>query len=239
MQAVYEDSMGSDLRVVNAARVSFANRSWYVNEEYIPNLNHRRFYEWDQYAEKCRETGDKLLSLDDYSLIHYLAEHKHWTPFAHPHITLIMQAPVPIRTQCFKHKQGFVENEESRRYIKSTPKLFIPDEFRSAPENAKQGSGGVHPESAFWKDQYTKYAEHSILLYEAMIADGVAPEQARFILPQGVEVEWYWTGSLAAFARFCKQRLDPHAQLEIRQLAHQVSQHIRPLFPVSWAALMK
>ena len=247
MQARYKCHMGDDLLVVDSARVSFAKESWYIDGSYIPNTEHRRYREWEQYRDRALETGElwddklghRILSLEDFSLIHFLAEHGHWTPTAHPHITLVMQAPVPIRTQCFKHKQGFVENEESRRYIKSTPKLYIPDTFRSAPENAKQGSGGEHPDSLKWRTKYVYKAHQCIRLYEKMIEDGVAPEQARFILPQGVEVEWYWTGSLAAFARFAKQRLDPHAQLEVRQLAHAVSQHIRPLFPVSWAALMK
>lgn len=247
MQARYKCHMGDDLLVVDAARVSFAKESWYIDGEYIPNKGHRRYQQWEQYRDWALSTGslwdDKLghriLSLEDYSLIHFLAEHGHWTPFAHPQITLVMKAPVPIRTQCFKHKVGFAENEESRRYIKSTPTLFIPDELRMAPENAKQGSAGVHPESELFLDKYAEACYDNIELYEEMIAKKVAPEQARFVLPQGCEVEWYWTGSLAAFARFCKQRMDGHAQQEIRELAFQVSQLIRPNYPVSWAALLK
>ena len=209
MQVEYVNHYGDDNMVASAARVSFSKRA----EEYSAEQNER--------------------------LIHFLARENHWVPFSHPQITMRMKAPTSIRTQCFKHKIGFAESEESRRYIRSTPRLFIPDTFRAAPENAKQGSGGTHVDSDYWLGQYTDLADRAIEIYEAMISERVAPEQARFILPQGVEVEWYWTGSLAAFARFCKQRLDPHAQLEVRQLAHAVSQHIRPLFPVSWAALMK
>lgn len=245
MRAIYEDHMGTDLRVVNSARVSFANKSWFINGSYIPNEGSRHYQRWAQYRDKLMQDpsnwdekfGHKVISVEDFGLIQFLASHGHWTPFAHPHITLVMQAPVPIRTQCFKHKFGFIENEESRRYIKSEPKLFIPDSFRSAPDNAKQGSGDTHPRSDTWLSVYQDQCKEAIYIYEEMILDGVAPEQARFILPQGVEVEWYWTGSLAAFARFYKQRMDPHAQLETRRLAFEVGQLIRPLFPVSWAAL--
>lgn len=245
MKATYEDHMGNDLRVVNAARVSFSNKSWFIDGSYIPNKESKWYADWVNYRNSMLGTaeswddqvGHKIIGLKDFGLIQYLAKHGHWTPFAHPHITLVMQAPVPIRTQCFKHKQGFIENEESRRYIKSTPQLFIPDEFRSAPENAKQGSGGVHPNSEYWKLLYRVQCNEAIANYEAMLNAGIAPEQARFILPQGVEVEWYWTGSLAAFARFAKQRTDGHAQKEIQDLAAEVSEHIAPLYPVSWAAL--
>lgn len=247
MQAQYEDHMGTDLRVVNAARVSFAMKSWFIQGSYIPKQDSKHYQAWVQYRDRLMQDpenwddklGHKVISVEDYGLIQYLASHGHWTPFAHPQITLVMQAPVPIRTQCFKHKSGFVENEESRRYIKSEPSLYIPDEFRSKPDNAKQGSGDVHPESDWIRDQYIQKAKDSIRTYLLWVDMGVAPEQARFVLPQGVEVEWYWTGSLAAFARFYKQRTDSHAQLEIRQLAFEVGKLIQPLYPVSWAALTK
>jgi thymidylate synthase (FAD) len=149
-----------------------------------------------------------------------------------------MKAPVPIRTQCFKHKQGFVENEESRRYIESEPELFIPESFRKAPEgNKKQGSEGVHPDSDTLLMAYQQVCDLSIMLYNKMISEKVAPEQARLVLPQGVYVNWIWTGSLAAFARFYKQRIDSHAQKEIQDLAKEVGSIIEPLFPVSWKAL--
>lgn len=160
------------------------------------------------------------------------------TPFGHPTITLRVRAPVPIRTQCFKSKIGFVENEESRRYISTEPELFVPEFFRSKPDgNKKQGSGGVHPFSEYWKGWYTETSKECIDIYNDMIAEGVAPEQARFILPQGVYVNWIWTGSLQAYSRFCGLRLDTHAQEEVREIAEQVSKIIEPLFPYSWKAL--
>lgn len=207
MRAQYLDHMGDDLAVVNAARVSF--------------------------AKEAEQMGDL-----EYRLLDYLAKHNHWTPFSHTAIKLRMSAPVPIRTQCFKHKAGFTENEESRRYISSTPELYIPNEFRSKPAGSiKQGSGDVHPDSDYWRGQYIKYASHCITMYDAMVKDGVCPEQARLLLPQGVLVNWVWTGNLAAFARFYNQRTDPHAQLEVQHLATEVGAIIQPLFPHSWKAL--
>ena len=209
MKAVLIDHMGNDQSIVNAARVSFAN----AGDE-----------------GRTEEQNQKLLT--------YLAKHGHWTPFAHTAITLRMTAPVPIRTQCFKHKFGFVENEESRRYVSYTPEYFVP-EFREAAANKKQGSGGLHINNKPFQEIYTRQLKHMINCYEHMLDAGICEEQARFILPQGCMVNWYWTGSLAAFARFAKQRLDPHAQKEIQDLAQEVSNIIKPLYPSAWAALME
>lgn len=208
MKVEYIDHMGSDASVVNAARVSFANAG-----------------------------DDKRTEEQDAKLIRYLAKHNHWTPFGHTSITLRITAPIPIRTQCFKHKVGFVENEESRRYVSYKPEYFIP-EFRTQADNKKQGSGGKHSDNDALRGIYRGICSEAIRYYEELLEAGVAEEQARFVLPQGVMVNWYWTGSLSAFARFCKQRMDPHAQLEIQQLAAMVASQIKGLYPVSWAALM-
>lgn len=219
MQVKYIDHMGNDLSVVRAAKVSFADDE--TVQSFIDDIEAKRL--------GCRSHA---------ALIRYLANHNHWTPFAHTAIQLRMNAPVPIRTQCFKHKAGFVENEESRRYISSRPVLFVPEEFRQKPEGSvKQGSGEVHPMSESWRGLYVQSCEAMIDLYMEAIEDGVCPEQARFFLPQGVEVNWYWTGNLAAFARFYNQRTDPHAQKEVQDLAIAVGLLCRTLFPVSWAAL--
>ena len=203
------DWMGSDASVVNAARVSFANMD---------------------DASRTKE--------QDAKLINYLAKHNHWTPFAHTSITLRMTAPIPIRTQCFKHKQGFTENEESRRYVSYLPEYFLPV-FRSQVDNKKQGSGEalVSYKQVGASIVYEASIKASIVAYESLLKQGVAEEQARFVLPQGCMVNWYWTGSLSAFARFYKQRTDSHAQLEIQELAKMVGNIIQPLYPVSWAAL--
>jgi thymidylate synthase (FAD) len=202
--------MGDDLFVVNAARVSFHKIS-------------------EQFSDR------------DEKLISYLAKHKHWTPFAHPQITLRVKAPISIRTQLFKHKVGFVENEVSRRYVDETPEVYIP-KWRTAPvDGAKQGSGGFVDEAdsrrAASDFLYRDSVEKCMDVYESMIAQGIAPEQARFVLPQGTYTEWWWTGSLAAYARVYAQRSDSHAQWEVREYADAIGKVISPLFPVSWKAL--
>lgn len=137
----------------------------------------------------------------------------------------------------FKHKVGLVENEESRRYISSTPELFIP-EFRLAPEGSiKQGSGDIHPDNERLKGAYYWDAKMLINTYEWFLEQGVAPEQARFLLPQGVLVNWIWTGNLMSFANFYNKRTDSHAQKEVQDLAKMVGEVIKPLYPISWSAL--
>lgn len=204
------DHMGDDSSVVKAARVSFAG-------------DH-------EVSGRTQE--------QDAKLIKYLADHNHWTPFAHTQITLRMTAPIPIRTQCFKHKFGFVENEESRRYVSYTPDYFMP-RFRMQAANKKQGSGSEFEldDQLELRDLYEDSVKAAIATYEGMLAKGVAEEQARFVLPQGCLVNWYWTGSLAAFARFYNQRTDSHAQLEIQELAQMVGVLLSELYPVSWKAL--
>ena len=215
MRAEYITHMGDDLMIANTARVSF-----------------------DKTIEEFTYRKDKPRGSDE-GILEYLADHNHWTPYGHAIVSLRMKAPVPIRTQCFKHKQGFVENEESRRYISSSPELFIPDHFRNKPSgNAKQGSEGIHVGSDLYLEVYKKQCESSIKIYENMVADGVAPEQARFILPQGCQVNWIWTGSLSAFSRFYNLRIDSHAQKEIQDLAKEVGSIIEPLFPVAWSKLV-
>lgn len=207
MSVEYIDHMGNDNSVVNSARVSF-NKSA------------------DNYTQEQNE-----------KLIKYLTTHKHEIPFAHTAITLRMKAPISIRTQCFKHKVGFVENEQSKRYLSNTPEVFVP-EFRDKPTgNIKQGSGDTHTHNEIFKKYYAQQVNTCIGLYEQMIKEGIAPEQARFILPQGVMTEWIWTGSLLAFARFYNLRNEATAQKEIQDLAKQVGQVIAPLFPISWKAL--
>lgn len=210
------DHMGSDLAVVNAARVSFAKESKWAAVE----------------GEDCS------LSFDDAKLIRYLATHDHWTPFAHTSIQFRVAAPVPIRTQCFKHKVGLVENEESRRYISTRPEIYVPDQFRAKPEGSiKQGSADRHESSEGWRQEYIRLADSCVELYMEMLEDGVCPEQARFVLPQGAIVNWMWTGNLVAFANFYNKRTDSHAQKEVQDVALILGPLVEQLFPVSWKAL--
>lgn len=242
MKAEYLAHYLTDRDVANYARQSFAK----LAENFTDDQNNKLI----QFLARGMQSGDweKLLAklgvphgmtpaqIRDMAV--YLRKiPEHWVPFGHPHITLRMAAPVPIRVQCFKHKIGFVESEESRRYISSRPQLYVPEGFRAAAANVKQGSAGDHERSAYWMANYWTSCNSMIDRYEEAIKDGVCPEQARFFLPQGCEVNWVWTGSLYAFANFYNQRADSHAQKEIQQLAEEVNQIISPLFPVSWSAL--
>lgn len=244
MKAELIDHMGSDLSIVNAARVSFDKESEWGPDGRLSDADAilirylargMSSKEWEKIIQEAMDAKTKDVLLDCFDRLN---ADPHWTPFAHTAISLRMQAPLPVRTQCFKHKQGFVENEESRRYISSTPTLFVPDEFRAAPTGSvKQGSGNAHHDSEFWRSRYLDQCNSAIQLYQDMIEDGVCPEQARFVLPQGVEVKWVWTGNLYSFANFYNKRTDPHAQKETADLARQVGSIIKPLFPVSWEAL--
>ena len=226
------DSMGSDLTVCNAARVSFNKETeWCTDSEALNRLA--------ETGSTYHKEDVRTLCKKDEKLIAYLAKHNHWTPFAHPQITLRIKAPVSIRTQFFKHKQGFVENEISRRYVDEKPSFYTPM-WRSKPTGgAKQGSEKfVSPEEAYnFNSAYEKAIEVAKYQYQFLIDEGVAPEQARFVLPQGMYTEWYWTGSLAAYARFYRQRTDEHAQWEIREYAKAVGEIIQGLFPISWSYL--
>lgn len=257
MKAIYENHYLTDTDVANYARQSFAklaeNFTKEQNDKLIQFLARgMQSGDWEKLIERMKEHGkvdygapagsamEALNHQRTKELAIYLRKiPEHWVPFGHPHITLRMQAPIPIRVQCFKHKIGFVESEESRRYISTRPELFIPPFFRAKAANVKQGSGDEHPMSDQWMGIYQTQSAMAINQYLAMLEDGICPEQARFILPQGCEVNWVWTGSLYAFANFYNQRSDSHAQKEIQELADQVDKIIAPLFPVSWAALTR
>lgn len=272
MQLVYEAHQGSDLSIVNAAKVSFGKRSVKIGKGEINLLNFlARGYSSDEWEDlitniiKAGQNEDRDLVSNILKMVKKNAQH--WTPFTHTSITTIAEAPVPIRTQCFKHKVGFTENEESRRYITSRPKFYIPDAWREATFDKKQGSGNkIHPESDLITQEYTEFCERAISKYMQLISHkfvdlatgqfhfdvndlrrdnptlqlvqmGISGEQARFWLPQGVEVQWWWTGNLAAYARVHNQRSDPHAQYEVRTMATAISEIMSPLFPHAWKAL--
>lgn len=242
MHALYENHYLTDKDIANFARQSFATLADSFTE--AQNNNLVRFLargmasgDWEKLVSQM--SNIKMLTQDEAkALAVYMRKiPEHWVPFGHPHITLRMSAPIPIRVQSFKHKQGFVESEESRRYISSRPVLYVPEHFRATAASVKQGSAGKHPGSDYWMQRYQSACEYQIDIYEEMLKAGVCPEQARFILPQGCEVNWVWTGSLYAFSNFYNQRSDGHAQKEIQELAEQVNQIIAPLYPVAWPAL--
>lgn len=243
MQVEYENHYLTDKDVANFARQSFGKLAANFTEEENDKLI--RFLargmttgDWDKLVQQIYE-GSALGVQEAHDLAVYLRSiPEHWVPFGHPHITVFIKVPVPIARQLFKHKIGMVESEESRRYVSSTPTLFIPETFRGKAANVKQGSGDTHVNSDYWLMRYQEEALAAIETYDAMIADGVCPEQARLILPQGVEVQWLWTGSLYAFANiFNQRRPGGHAQKETQWVAERLDQIIAPLFPVSWAAL--
>jgi thymidylate synthase (FAD) len=227
--------MGSDLTVVNAARVSFHKEST-----------------WESSAPLSFDLDDVMpvLSEKDQKLINYLAKNNHFTPFTHCMITLREKVPIFVARQRFKHTVGFSYNEVSRRYVDDEPEFFEPKEWRKKAENVKQGSSDetldltkiiTDYEQGWYKDLRDLYEcvqMDQLRLYNEMIKAGVAPEQARMVLPQSMYTEYYVTGSLSAFARAYKLRSDPHAQKEIQEVAIEWDKVIRPLFPRSWSALV-
>lgn len=257
LEAEYIDHMGTDKSVVNAARLSFgvgkikaANQTLDDKDVGLINFLAKGLSSKD-FNEMLEAITNPTMGLSNFASheaklhsafdLYQSIRHQavHWTPFSHTAISIRMKAPIPIRTQAFKHKQGLVENEESRRYITSTPEIFIP-EFRSKPEGSiKQGSGNLHPENETWREIYSAHVNAGVHLYEQMIKDGVAPEQARMVLPQGAMVNWLWTGNLMSFANYYNKRTDTHAQGEGAELAKLVRKVVEPLFPVSWAALTR
>jgi len=209
INVVLKHHCGSDLSVVNSARVSFDKES-------------------------------SSLSDKDEKLILYLAKHKHTSPFGHAFVTFKVDAPVFVARQLVKHK--FLRwNEVSRRYVDNEPDLYSPDHWRQRPENKKQGSGQAFEKEhqQFMQQQYVEVMDRVLKMYEYMLAYGVAPEQARMMLPQSMMTSWWWSGSLDAFADMCKLRLGPDSQTETREVAIQIAEEMVNLFPVSWKALME
>jgi thymidylate synthase (FAD) len=234
MKVELVDHMGTDLTVVNAARVSFDKASEWEHGFKMSDEDGGEVH----YGEPCKLMYTKL-SDKDATLIDYLARHNHWSPFAHTTIQLRIKAPIFVARQLVKHQVGGVWNEVSRRYVDSEPEFYFPEVWRGRPQGSiKQGSSGKHETSDDWDMVAKDHLDTALLIYNNMIADGVAPEQARMILPQNMMTEWYWTGSLMFFCRVCRERLAPGAQQETREVAEQIAEIVAPLFPVSWSALM-
>ena len=210
IKATYIDHMGNDLTVANAARVSFGKTSEMEDDPWGP---------------------PKLKAKDD-KLIRYLAKHKHISPFGHCFASFHVKAPIFVARQLVKHK--FLRwNEISRRYVDDEPEFYVPDVWRGRSADKKQGSDGVS-QPPLWLDSTMNQV---LDLYDQMIHDGVAPEQARMVLPQNTMSEWYWSGSLDAFADMCRLRTSADTQAETREVAKQIDHKMIELFPVSWDAL--
>ncbi len=207
MSVALIDHMGSDLTVVNAARVSFSKVHIYFEE-------------------------------NDEKLIKYLAEHQHWSPFAHTSLQFHIRAPIFVARQLAKHQVGLVWNEVSRRYVSEDPDIWDPDSWREVAEDKKQGSKMTEVKSnGVVSHMYRDATRHALDAYKRMIDLGVCPEQARAVLPLSAYTEWYWTGSLYAFSRVCKLRLAEDAQFETRVIAKQIADRCNEEFPISWRYL--
>jgi|TARA_R110001606_G_scaffold1288_1_gene4834 thymidylate synthase (FAD) len=209
----YIGHMGDDLSVVNAARVSFGKKSKLVCTDIVRGV----------YA----------MSKGDTKLIKYLAKHKHISPFGHAFASFHVKAPIFVARQLVKHK--FLRwNEISRRYVDDEPEFYQPEVWRGRSADKKQGSNGVsHPPM-----HLSPLMNQVLDLYDQMIYDGVAPEQARMVLPQSTMTEWYWSGSLDAFADMCRLRCKEDTQYETRIVADQINDIMKPLFPLAWEALL-
>ena len=236
IEATYIDHMGSDLSIVNAARVSFGKRS--------------EAHSWAWADEGAKSLKGKpmmpVLSDKDTKLIQYLAKHKHMSPFGHAFASFHVKAPVFVARQLVKHK--FLRwNEISRRYVDDEPEFYEPDKWRGRSADKKQGSSDTVVESLRiqgFKEQSVhdgafKHQMHSLDLYRDMITAGVAPEQARMVLPQSTMTEWYWSGSLDAWSDMCLLRCASDTQEETQYVAAKISLKMHELFPVSWTALAK
>ena len=203
------DSMGGDLGVVNAARVSF--------------------------DKNVSELGGQ-----DAKLIKYLAEHNHWSPFGHAQVQVRCKAPLFVARQLGKHQVGLVWNEVSRRYVDSAPEFWIPEVVHQRPDKSlKQGCGAVHIDTSEIVHDLREATRDAYANYTWLLEAGVAPEEARMVLPQNTMTEWIWTGSVAAFARIIKLREDGHTQKSgTQEFAHKLRSAVFDTAPLSFAALL-
>lgn len=257
--AEYKDHMGTDLTVVNAARTSFGKESdWETNTDgtYAGPVNHLkpadanlirflatgfRTKDWDALLYKiitsiaCGETWEAdLIEI----LQHYKKSAQHWAPFAHPHMQIRMKLPIFLARQFVKHQIGGTWSEESRRYMSSEPEFWFPKEWHGRPEDIKQGSDGLAMYQTNHHIDAQRAVNQALASYKSMLEGGVAPEEARIVLPLNTMTTVTWTGSLLFWSRVCNQRLDNHAQKAANELAQQIAAIAQPLFPVSWAALV-
>ena len=226
------DYMGSDLTVANAARVSFDKQSdWNI-------VSHQKEC-WDD-SRIVVTSPVKELKEADKKLINFLARENHWTPFGHCFLQFRIKAPIFVARQLGKHQVGLTWNEISRRYVDNEPEFYFPEKWRKKNPDKKQGSyDDEFVELTFAEECQPKAVVNMCReLYNAMIGMQVCAEQARMILPQNMYTEWYWSGSLYAFARICSLRLKKDTQKETRDIADMIYKLAEKNFPVSWKALM-
>lgn len=202
------------------------------------------------------ESEFKRGETDPTRLINFLAREKHVTPFRHPQVTFECEAPIAIARQLGKHQVGFSWNERSQRYKDSVIDVFVPDMFRGRPEKLHDGSTDVNISknmtsidrfiiceegeqlvSYTVEDLYYDAISDAVEKYEQLLDAGLAPEQARFVLPQGMITRWIWTGSLYGWFEVYHQRSSEHAQYEVREFARLLDIEMSRLFPIAWQAL--
>tara|TARA_B100000965_G_scaffold406288_1_gene444425 strand:- start:484 stop:1116 length:633 start_codon:yes stop_codon:yes gene_type:complete len=201
MEVQLIDKMGSDLTVVNAARVSFGK-------------------------------SKDVFGASDEKLISFLAKHNHWSPFAHCSLQFRIKAPIFVARQLVKHQVGLSWNEISRRYVDYEPEYYMPKSWRLRAEDKKQGSSSETIEY-----DIANTIKNANTTYNDMLAKGIAPELARMVLPQNMMTEWYWSGTLYAFARVCELRCAEDTQEETRTIADSIDQLCNEEFPYSWKYL--
>jgi thymidylate synthase (FAD) len=216
IEVTYIDHMGSDLSVVNAARVSFGKKS-----DWMPRVH---------------EGEEKVLSQKDSKLIKYLEKHRHKSPFNHTFATFHVRAPIFVARQLVKHEY-MPWNEVSRRYVNTVPDFYEPTTYRRKADDKKQGSGdSMVPSSEVMRSE-AKVILWAKKTYGQMLKEGVCPEQARMLLPQSMMTEWYWSGTVFAFAKMCGLRCKDDTQAETRFVADAIDEEMENLYPVAWKAL--
>jgi thymidylate synthase (FAD) len=230
------DTMGTDLTIVNSARVSFNKESdWDYGDKTV-----KTSYDWENGGDTITEK-EKILKDSDVKLINYLANHGHWTPFSQCQIQLRIKMPIFVARQWFKHMVGFTRNEVSRRYVDYEPEFFIPNYWRKRPDKSKkQGSSDdliCMIDNKSISVEYQNLIDSMSDAYNSFIENGVAPEQARMLLPQSMMTEFVETGSLSAYARLYKLRIEKSAQLEIQEYANEIGKIMEKQFPNGWKAL--
>lgn len=241
----YIDHMGSDLKVVNCARASFDKTSSLGEDGKLKqaDVNLINFLargcttqEWDELIDEAMaaEHADGVAEI----LRQYKASAVHFAPFCHCSVTLRLTIPVFVARQLVKHQIGMTWSEVSRRYVSDEPSFWFPEVWHTRPENVKQGSGEAAVKQHLLRFCASDAVENSLEAYKALLSVGIAPEEARIVLPLNHMTTVVWTGTLLAWTRVCNQRLDPHAQGATQEAANGIQEIIKPLFPVSWEALV-
>lgn len=217
----YKFLADSDAKLIRFLASGYRSGEWSALVDHITELG-------------CRNDAHPL----EQALQGFKNKAQHWAPFAHPHVQLRVEMPIFLARQMVKHQVGGVWSEVSRRYVSDGLAFWFPDEWHTRPDDVKQGSGGRVEDQGLCHEIARRTTERAKAAYDTLLAEGVAPEEARIVLPHNLMTTVVWTGSLLFWARVCNQRLDSHAQLAAQTLAREISAIMQPLFPVSWKELV-